>query len=130
MLFGIKVSLADKDKRPYHFPFSVEKPKENTFRRLFSVMSQGIWLNDEAFSKLRELNYLLLQMPGGEGEAINFGKQHYREIAETRDALEGILAADMLDLHKVGQFLKRKKDRKDPGFQPVQAALNWVPFPN
>jgi hypothetical protein len=41
-------------------------------------------------------------------------------IAELREALERILAADMMELHKVGRFLERKKNREDPGFEALQ----------
>jgi len=49
------------------------------------------------------LNYLLFSMP--ETNAIEFGKQHYQAIAQIRESLEKILAADMMELHKVGRFL-------------------------
>jgi hypothetical protein len=120
LIVDFKASVVDKDNKPYHLPFLGENHKENVFKRLFSAMSQGLWLSDEAFRKTTELNYLLFSMPDADDDAINFGKQHYPAIAEIRDALERILAADMLELHKVGRFLKRKKDRQDPGFRPVQ----------
>jgi hypothetical protein len=120
LIVDFKTSVVDKDNKLYHLPLSGENPKDNAFRQLFSTMSQGLWLSDEAFAKTTELNYLLCRMPSTESDAINFGKQHYPAIAEIRDALEQILAADMLELHKVGQFLKRKKNRPDLGFRPVQ----------
>jgi len=59
-------------------------------------MAKGLWLSDQAFDKIRDLNYLLVRMPDKESEAIKFGKEHYQTIAGLRDALERILAADML----------------------------------
>jgi hypothetical protein len=82
-------------------------------------MTQGLWLSDEAFEKLTKLNYLLFKMPETESEAISFGKKHYAAIAELRDTLEKILATDMLEMHKVGRFLTRKKTRKSE-FRAVQ----------
>jgi hypothetical protein len=119
LIIDFKASVADKDNKPYHLPFSGENAKQKAFKRLHSVMSQGLWLSDKAFVKTRDLNYLLFPMPEAEADAINFGKQHYQAIAELREALERILAADMMDLHNVGRFLKGKKKNKS-GFHPVQ----------
>ena len=120
LIIYFRMTVVDKDNKGYHLSFLGENPKEDLFKRLFAVMSQGLWLSDEAFAKTSELNYLLFRMPDAEGDAINFGNQHYQAIATMRDALERILAADMLNMHEVGRFLKRKKNRQDPGFQPVQ----------
>jgi hypothetical protein len=75
-------------------------------------MAKGLWLSDQAFDKIRDLNYLLVRMPDKESEAIKFGKEHYQTIAGLRDALERILAADMLEMHRVQRFLRRKKKRR------------------
>jgi hypothetical protein len=53
------------------------------------------------------------------GDAIEAAKQNHAAIAEGREALERILAADMLELHEVRRFLKRKKNSR-LGFRPVQ----------
>jgi hypothetical protein len=115
-----RAAVVGKDRKPYHLTLSGEAPEEDIFKRLFAVMSQGLWLSDEAFAKITELNYLLFGVPHVEGDVIDFGKQNYQAIATLRDALERILAADVLELHDVGRFLKRKKNRNDPGFHPVQ----------
>ena len=120
LIIAFKATVVGNDARPYHLPFSGDVPKLDLFKQLFSAMAQGLWLSDEAFKRTSDLNYLLFRMPEVEGDAINFGKQHYQAIAAARDALERTLAADMLELHKVGQFLKGKKNRKDPGFQPLR----------
>jgi hypothetical protein len=120
LIIAFKTSVVDENAKPYHLPFSGENPKQDVFKRVFLVMSQGLWLSEEAFRKTTELNYLLFRMPDTEGDAINFGKQHYQTIATARDAFERTLAADMLELHKVGHFLRQKKKRQDPGFQPVR----------
>jgi hypothetical protein len=114
-----KAAVVGKDRKPYHLPLSGEGAKEDIFTRLFAVMSQGLWLSNEAFDKVTELNYLLFGVPNLESDVIAFGKQNYQTIATLRDELERILAADMLELHDVGRFLKRNQKRKDPGFQPV-----------
>jgi hypothetical protein len=120
LIILFKTTIVGEDAKPYHLPFSGEHHTEDVFKRLFSGMSQGLWLSEEAFEKTAELNRLLFRVPEAQAAAISFGKQHYQAVATVRDDLERILAADMLELHKVGRFLKRKKNRKDPGFRPVQ----------
>jgi hypothetical protein len=119
LIVEFKVAVVDKDNRPYHFPFSRENPKVSVLARLYSLMDQALWLSDEALVQTRELNYLLFRMPDAEAEAIDFGKQHYQDIAGRRETLENILATDILDLHKVSRFLMAKKKSKS-GFKAVQ----------
>ena len=114
-----KVAVVDKDNQPYHFAFSRDNPKVSALTQLYALMTQGLWLSEEAFVQTRELNYLLFRMPDVGTEAIAFGKDHYQDIARRREALEIILAADMLELHKVARFLAAKKKSK-AGFQAVQ----------
>ena len=121
LIIDLRTSVLDKDNKPYHRLFSIGNASESAFKRLFSVMSQAMWLSDEAFTKTRDLNYLLFGLgTGSEGDPVEFAKQNYRAIAELREALEKILAADMLELHKVRRFLKQKKRKKTSAFLPVQ----------
>ena len=107
LVMDYKMCVVGGDKRPYHVVFLGDNPKESAFKRLIPTFAEGLWLSDAAFSKTSELNYLLFDMPESEGDAVEFAKKHYREIAELRDTLERILAADMLDLHDVQRFLSR-----------------------
>lgn len=118
LIVYFKASVVGTDNQAYHLPFSGENAKEELFKRFFSVMSQDLWLSDDAFLKTRDLNYLLFSMP--ETNAIEFGKQHYQAIAQIRESLEKILAADMMELHKVGRFLARKKKTRQSGFHAIQ----------
>jgi hypothetical protein len=81
-------------------------------------MDQGLWLSDEVFDKLRDLNYLLFRF-NKPASVIEFGKQNYQTVATWRADLERLLAKDMLRLHDVKRFLKHK-NKSDPGFHPVQ----------
>src|ERR1017187_804264 len=119
LIVAFKTSVVAKDNQPYHHPFSGEKARDSVLIQLRSAMSQGLWLSDEAFERTTELNYLLFKMPEKESDAIAFGKEHYRTNAELRETLEKILAADMLEMHKVERFLTRKTNRK-LGFRAVQ----------
>jgi hypothetical protein len=87
-------------------------------------MSQDLWLSDDAFLKTRDLNYLFFSMP--EGDVVEFGKQHYQAIAQIRESLEKILAADMMELHNVRRFLARKKKTRQSGFEAVQLHPNRI----
>ena len=80
-------------------------------------MTQGLWLSDEAFGKLQELNVLLFYFEKPTS-VVDFGKSKYQAIAALRAELERILAKDMLTLHDVRRFLK-SKDKPDQGFREV-----------
>jgi hypothetical protein len=123
LIVDFKIAVVDKDNKPYHLAFSGETPKVNILRRFYLLRSQALWLSEDAFVETRELNYLLFGIPDAEAEAINFGKRHYPDIAKRREVLESILAADMLELHKVARFLTRKK-RSKSALQAVQLYPN------
>ncbi len=118
---SFKTSVVDKDNRPYHLPFTTDKL--DAFLPLHSAMSQGLWLSERSFDKLRELNYLLFGSPDTEVNRIKFGKEHYQTIAKIREELERILAADMLELYKVKRFLLQKK-RRESGFRAIRLHHN------
>ena len=109
LIAALKTAVLDSDNKPYHFLFSKDDDWGRVHQLLFPVMSQSLWISDEAFVRTRDLNYLAFRLnPGVEG-VIEFGKQNYEVIATLRADLEKILAADMLELYDVRSFLKRKK---------------------
>jgi len=105
----LRIAVVDKDNLPYHRAFAAENPWENVFRRLLDVMSEGLWLSNEAFATVRELNHLFFRMSVSEGNAVELAKRNHQTIANAREAIEKALAADMLELHEVKRFLRRKK---------------------
>jgi hypothetical protein len=119
LIIWLKTAIPDKDGQLYHLLFASNQQEDlnRIFEMLFRVMSQGVWFSDEAFSKTRELNLLLYQLQDA-ANITEFGKKHYRQIANIRADLERTLARDMLKLHCVKQFLK-SKDKPDQGFVPV-----------
>jgi hypothetical protein len=119
VIIQFKFTVVDDDKRGYHLPFASEEDKDwdATQILLAGVMSQGLWLSDKVFAKLRELNLILFRH-SKPPSMVEFGKQQYEKIATLRAELERLLAQDMLTLHDVGLFLKTK-DRPDPGFSAV-----------
>ncbi len=76
-----------------------------------AVMSSALWLSDDLFDLTRELNLLLYGHKNGDGGLIEFGKKNYVAIGELRTRIERLHARDMLTLHKIPTFLKRKKPR-------------------
>ena len=119
LIESLRTAVVDQDCRPYHFVFDQKEALPNLFKEIFDTMSHGLWLSDEAFAKTRDLNYLVFRMSVAGGDMIEVAKQNHPMIAEGRESLERILAADMLGLHDVKRFLKRKKNSRS-GFQPVQ----------
>jgi hypothetical protein len=107
----LKAAVLDEDKRPYHLLFSKEDDHQTVYRVLFMIMSNALWLSDELFGRTRELNVLVFSHGVGEGGLVEFGKQNYATIAELRTKIERVHARDMLELHKIPRFLKRKKPR-------------------
>ena len=111
LIVQIKTTVLDSDGRPYHLLFSDETSKGTTYKALFLTMSSAIWLSDELFDEIRQLNALIYSSSEGAGaeNLIAFGKKHYRDVAELRTRVERLHARDMLVLDKVPAFLKSKQ---------------------
>lgn len=119
LIIALKTAVLDSDNKPYHLLFSKDDDWESVHQLLFRVMSQSLWISEEAFVKTRDLNYLAFRLKPGDRGVIEFGKKNYEAISTLRSTLENILAADMLALYDVKGFLKRKK-KSTHGFHPVQ----------
>ena len=119
LIVSIKTAVIDSDNKPYHLLFSKDDDWTSAYTLLHNVMSQGLWLSDEAFEKSQELNYLAFRLSPSNTSIIDFGKKNYEAIATIRSEMEKILANDMLELHDVKTFLKRKK-KNNHGFHTVQ----------
>lgn len=118
LIVSLKTAILGKDNRPYHSLFFGDDPWPNAYRLIFEAMSQALWLSDDVFQKIRDLNYLLFPGDRHEGGAEEFGKQNYQVIATLREEIERIHRIDMLSLHDVNGFLKRKKGKT--GFHEVK----------
>ena len=108
LIVSIKTCVLDKDNKPYHLLFSKADDWDNLYILIYKVISQSLWLSEDAFMISRDLNYLVFLKTPDETDMIEFGKQNYEKIASIRAELEKILAIDMLDLHNVKKFLKNK----------------------
>jgi hypothetical protein len=120
LIVSLRTTFLGKDNKPYHLLFSQDEGGglKPAYQMLHGIASQALWLSDEAFDKARELDRLVWRFKDSKNTPIEFGQQNYQALAILRENLERTLAADMLGLHDVGRFLKRKKTRPDPGFQP------------
>lgn len=112
--------VAPDDRRPYHLIFSSEEGDDckRAFVLTADVLTQGLWLTQEMFNKVRDFSYFLFRFEKPES-VIEYGRSLYQEIGTKRDELERLLARDMLSLHDVPRFLKQK-GRPDPGLHPVR----------
>jgi hypothetical protein len=123
LIQSYKSTVVDELNEPYHCSFAVERQHRDSLIRMGAAMDSGLWLSDEIFDAIQKINYLQYRIPEDPNERIRFGKQHYVEIANMRESLEKMLTLDMLDLHKVRQFLKAKCKRSR-GFQYVNLRPN------
>lgn len=106
---SLKLSVLDDDHQLYHQVFSNEAAWKDIYRRLLDATAHPLWLSNEVFAKTRELNIMLLQASTTGRDLVEFGKSNYAPIAELRDQIEKLHAKDMLALHDVKCFLKKKK---------------------
>jgi hypothetical protein len=117
LINALKLAVLDEDQRPYHQVFSNEATWTEIYKLLLDSTSHPLWLSDEVFEKTRELNLMFLQASHDKRDLVEFGKSNYAPIAELREEVEKLHAKDMLTLHNVEDFLKRKKERQS-GFAP------------
>jgi hypothetical protein len=119
LIQAYKTTFVDVDNTAYHAPFASKSLSENAFGLMSPATDSGLWLTDETFEVLQNLNYIMFGEPNDDNARIAFGKKHYQEIANLREKLETRLASDMLELHKIAKFLKTKKKRS-LGFHAVR----------
>jgi hypothetical protein len=103
----IKTAVVDTDSRPYHLLFSKDDDHTNVYKALMD--GDALWLSDELFEATRDLNVLVYSQVTGDSGLIEFGKTHYRQIAEIRTKMEKLHIRDMSTLHDVPEFLRKKR---------------------
>jgi hypothetical protein len=118
LIQAYKTAVVDNDNQPYHCPFATEQQHMDSLLLTGAAMDSGLWLNDTTFDAVQKINYLQFGIPEDAKDRIRFGKEHYRELANMRETLEKHLAADMLGIYKVRQFLTAKKKRSR-GFKAI-----------
>lgn len=118
LINALKLSVLDDDQQLYHQVFSNEPTWTDIYRLFLDATSHPLWLTNEVFAKTRELNVMLLQASTNSRDLVEFGKSNYASIAELRDEIEKLHAKDMLVLHDVEGFLKKRKAHQS-GFSPI-----------
>lgn len=130
LIVALKTAVVDDDRRTYHFLFSYDDGLLRAYQLVQAVMSQGMWLTLDTFKKVRDLNYLIFSFNPDLGATIASAKEHYVKIAEIRSDLERLLAKDMLYLHRVRRFLKRRTKDIETGFGEISAGRKLLPPKN
>jgi hypothetical protein len=108
LILSVKTAVHGEDNRLYHLAFAHEDVSMATNKLMLETMQGAMWLSDDLFSATRELNHLMFSK-AKDGSWIDFGKKHYQAIAKLRIRMETLLVRDMLELHNIPAFLKRKK---------------------
>lgn len=118
LMNALKLSVLDDDQQPYHRVFSNEATWTDIYRLFLEATSHPLWLSDDVFGKTRELNIMFFHASSNKRNLVEFGKSNYAPIAELREEIEKLHARDMLALHDVEGFLKKKKANQS-GFSPL-----------
>ncbi|MHB8354908.1 MAG: hypothetical protein ACYDCF_10815 [Burkholderiales bacterium] len=109
LIAAIKIVVIDDDQKPYHLLFSQDDDHVNVYKTLVGIMPSALWLTDDLFELMTQLNRLVYTGTPGDSGFIEFGKKNYTVVADLRAKLERLHARDMLSLHDVPAFLKSKK---------------------
>ena len=82
LIVSIKTCVLDKDNKPYHLLFSKADDWDNLYILIYKVISQSLWLSEDAFMISRDLNYLVFLKTPDETDMIEFGKQNYEKLLQ------------------------------------------------
>lgn len=108
LVTGLKTAVLDDDRIPCHLLLSYEDGLLEAYTLLYEISSQALWLSDGIFQKTRDLGCLLYGAEKYEEGSVAFAKKHYQKLAMFREEIEVLHIRDMLSLHEVRQFLKKK----------------------
>jgi hypothetical protein len=119
LIVALKTAVMDKDQKPYHLLFASENDWPSAYKILNDIASEALWLSAEAFDASKGLDYLMFRHDR-KGSMVDFGKTHYQEIAKFRENMERVLVSDILTLHDVKGFLRRKARQYPQDFVPLK----------
>lgn len=108
LIASLKTAVLDEDKRLYHYVLCGEGDTKAICEVLIAVTSNTLWLSQELISASRQINQLVLHSPVNEARLVAYCKENYEKVAELRAAMEKAYAKDMLSLHDVKGFLKKR----------------------
>ena len=118
LVTGFKTAVVDSDGKPYHLIFSREGDLSEVHVLLAQLNDQALWLTNDLFDRVRDLSRVLFQARSFKDGTIEFAKLQYQEFALFREDLERMQVRDMLSLHQVRQFLRKKEVKS--GFENVK----------
>jgi len=107
--------VEEDDGKPYHVIFSYGEEKCIEFQQNSLIaISYGLWIDDETMKELENLNELFFSIDNQinlktQKEIIEIGKKYYREISDSRIALEKSLKKGLYELHDVKRVFRPKK---------------------
>jgi hypothetical protein len=107
----LRNTVLGNDQAPYHQVFSSEDSWISVYALILRATAHPLWLSDDIFARVRDLNKMVFQASTNERSMIEFGQANYKAIAELREEIEILHARDMLELHRVKKFLKSKRRR-------------------
>ena len=110
---GLKTVVLGEDQIPYHQLFSSKESWVEVYVVLLKAMAHPLWLSNDIFARLRDLNKMVFQASTNDRGMVEFGQANYQSIALLREEIEMLHARDMLGLHNVKTFLKSKQKRLD-----------------
>jgi hypothetical protein len=88
LVVKLKTSILDKDDKLYHFLFSDEEGKLDTYLNSYAdIHPHQLWMSETLFEKLRELQDIMFAYKE-DTSIVEFGKQNYRRVADLRHALK------------------------------------------
>lgn len=114
----LKGAVLDKDGRPYHQMFSYGEDDFHKFQgNLIVAMAYSMWINEETTNEMENLNEIFFKISNktnnsSPDEMVEFGKQNYNAISTARKKLEHNVRQDLLNLHDLKRFMKKKTSNK------------------
>lgn len=110
-IITIKGATYDKtDNKCCHMIFSqdynwfIEKQS-----KLWLAITFGTWIENDTLDALTELNRMFVGIKSTDN-LLEFGKGKYKEIAALRDKIENLAKRDILSLHNIKAFRKKKSE--------------------
>lgn len=110
---ALKSTMVDNDGRGCHSMFTGGKKEYyQTIVYLHNALTDSIWLSNEMFNELRNLNQLFLNIgddiTDDASSNIAIGKENYSKLGKYRTDIENQFKTDLLKMYDVEGFLETK----------------------
>jgi hypothetical protein len=106
----LKFEATREDGRRFAIAFSRHDTLKKLTEHLDEVKERSLWVDKGALDLIKTLDRIRWGgLPNNPDDLLEYSKKHLWEIRRLHADLERAVAEDMLSLHKVEDFLKRKK---------------------